>query len=944
MTVLSWYILSSLLGWFAFPLAFRLFPALADRGYTLSRAAGILVWGWAFWLLNTLGILRNDLGSLLFAFVIVIGLSALTLLRTQVDRYTRTQVHTYTGTQDDTSHLTPDTSSPPTDHWSLKTDHLRSWLSSNRRLILLTEILFLAAFLFMAYVRAANPDATGTEKPMELAFINATLRSPSLPPNDPWMSGYSISYYHFGYILTSMFAMLTGTAGSVAFNLMSALVFALAAVGSYGILYNLLCAYKGKYVDTYTGTHVDTSETPILDNQEPTANSQEPIPTQHATRNTPSPVTDHWSLNTGHLFLALLAPLFLLFLSNLEGLLEVIHGLGWFWTTNSQQPTANFWTWLNIKDLIDPPSGSAIPQRFWWWWRASRVVQDTDLLGAPQEVIDEFPFFSFLLGDLHPHVLALPFNILGLGVALNLFLDGWRGFVNFLDYRLKATPRDFLFAALVLGGLAFLNTWDILPAGLIIVGAYILSRVRSDGWSWQRLEDALLLGIPLAVAAFLLYLPFYIGFSSQAGGLLPNIVNPTRGAHTWVMWGTLILPLLAWLLYLTRASATRPRYLPALAWTLGGLLLLWLFSILLALVAQRVEPAFAAQYLASQGQPDLASLFQAATARRLDYIGGMITIGLIAWLSLAHLLGTQVDTYTGTHAPADTDNASSPDASTPVPSTLATRPTDHWSLNTDHFVLLLTLLASLLILIPDFIYLRDYFGYRINTVFKFYYQAWTLWSLAAAFGTAILLKNVKRSRWNIVSLLLITVTTLAGLIYPILALPDRTDNFKLGIDLILAHETPMDASVALQLIESQLSSLTLDSAAYLERFSPEDAAAVRYLQSAPMGVVAEAVGGSYSGYARISTHSGLPTVLGWPWHEFQWRGSWEAHGTREADIKFLYEVPNWENARLIIERYRIKYIVVGGLERATYNVSEAKFQRNLPILYQAGTTVIYGAP
>ena len=97
---LSWYLASSLLGWLTFPLVFRLFPALADRGYTLARAVGLLLWGWLFWILASLGVLRNDLGGLLFAFLILVALSALAL------RYTGTQVHTYTGKQVHTKHAT----------------------------------------------------------------------------------------------------------------------------------------------------------------------------------------------------------------------------------------------------------------------------------------------------------------------------------------------------------------------------------------------------------------------------------------------------------------------------------------------------------------------------------------------------------------------------------------------------------------------------------------------------------------------------------------------------------------------------------------------------------------------------------------------------------------------------------------------------------------------
>ncbi len=78
-----------------------------------------------------------------------------------------------------------------------------AWLRERRGLVLATELLFLALFVFMALVRAANPDASGTEKPMELAFINSILRSPAFPPADPWLSGYAISYYYFGYVMVA---------------------------------------------------------------------------------------------------------------------------------------------------------------------------------------------------------------------------------------------------------------------------------------------------------------------------------------------------------------------------------------------------------------------------------------------------------------------------------------------------------------------------------------------------------------------------------------------------------------------------------------------------------------------------------------------------------------------------------------------------------------------
>ena len=240
----SWYLAVSFIGLLTFPLAYRLFPALADRGYSLSRALGLLLWGYIFWLLASLGVLPNNLSGLILALLILAGLSAWAFWRTSRDQQTA----------DDQPSLAPRPSPLVTRHSSPLTPHssLVTWLKSNLRLIFTTEFLFLLAFAFWAAVRAANPEISGAEKPMELAFINAILRSPTFPPSDPWLSGYAISYYYFGYVMTAMLAKLTGVLGSVAFNLMLALLFALSAIGAYGLLYNLLAERSTYHVSRIT--------------------------------------------------------------------------------------------------------------------------------------------------------------------------------------------------------------------------------------------------------------------------------------------------------------------------------------------------------------------------------------------------------------------------------------------------------------------------------------------------------------------------------------------------------------------------------------------------------------------------------------------------------------------------------------------------------------------
>ncbi len=817
----SWYIIITLLGWLTFPLAYFLFPALADRGYSLSRVAGLLIWGYVFWSFTSLGLTQNNIGGILFALLVLIGLSA----------------------------------------WALSNIEHRissifSWLKTNLRLVVTVEVLFLIAFAFLAFLRAGNPELDGTERPMELMFINSILRSPTFPPHDSWLSGYAISYYYFGYVMTAMLAKLAGLTGSIAHNLMTSLIFALAAIGAYGILYNLLAAWKPKTENRLT------------------------IP----------------SFQT--IFSAFLAPLFLLFVSNIEGFLEVLHRHGILWPANS---TSNFWTWLGVKELSDPPTQPLawIPDRFWWWWRASRVVSDFDLRGNFQEIIDEFPFFSFLLGDLHPHVMAIPFNLLAVAVALNLFLGGWRGEINLFGFHLNISKTGFLVAALTLGGLAFLNPWDILVGAALIILAYLLFRVHDDGWSWSRLEDVFVLGIPLGLFAFVLYLPFYFGFSSQASGILPNIINPTRGAQLWVMFAPFLIPLIAYLIYVSFVEKRTARWSPAILLAVGLVLLLWGFSWLFSLGVKFIDPLTAQQYLQSQGAADLQSLFMEATARRLSYIGGLLTLLVILIPALAFIIANRKI------IPEDDLSSSAVNFQ---PSTINHQPST--------FVLLLIVIASLLVIAPEFVYLHDEFGTRMNTIFKFYYQAWLLWSIAAAFGTAILLQNL-RGAWDWMFRIGLVILLFIALTYPVLGVANKTNNFNPTFGW------------------------TLDDFVRIQRNTPDEAAAMEWLKSAPYGVVAEAVGGGYTSYGRISEYTGLPTVINWPDHESQWGRTGADMGTRQDDIKTLYSTPDWQTALAIINQYDIQYIYIGDLERSTYPVQEDKFRTHLTQVFQQGNVTIY---
>ena len=868
-----WYLVISVIGLISLPVAYRFLPFLSDRGYTLTRTLGLLIWGFIFWILASLHILQNDTGSVLVALLL------LGLLSFWVGGGLR-------GWQD-----------------------VFSFLRTRIRLVAISEILFLTAFIFLAVLRSTNPQISGTEKPMELAFINSILRSPSFPPADPWLSGYAISYYYFGYVLVAMLSRVTGVVPGVSFNLMISLVYALTAVGAYGIMNTLLAWWS----------------------QLRQAQGKAGLFSQG------------W---------ALLAPLFILLVSNLEGGFEVLHAQGLFWQDSGLSKQSTFWSWLGVLELNQPPSEPYQwnPNRPGgiWWWRASRVIQDynlqTDVKQAipgfpfssyivpipqrsgPIEVIDEFPFFSYYLADLHPHVLAMPFVMLVVALALNLYLRGVQ--TSFDAWRMQTWIREgnFWVASLAIGALGFFNTWDFPIYVALFSAVFTLVRVQQSGWQWkQRLTDFLMMAVSLGLAGFVLYIPFYVGFSSQAGGILPSMVFFTRGVNFWIMFGSLLTPLVIWLWWLRRNLGTR--FVLGTGFRFAGMVvgLLWVGSFMLGLLGLNLSAMGSlvssmgnGNFIASladklvnwgslftdlQGGSSAGQILGEALIRRLEMPGTWITLLVVlafTWGLLASLK-------------RDPEPGDQPEAA-------------RVSGNPNGFVLLLVLVGVGLALMPEFIYLRDQFGTRMNTIFKFYFQTWMLWGLAAAFASVLIFTEL-RGIFAWIGKSVVLVVIFLSLIYPLFGIGDRVDFQQAG-------------------------SWTLDGNAYLAQYDQDEWNAMMWLSKAPYGVIVEAVGGSYGPAARMATQSGLPNVLGWPGHESQWRGGGLEMGTRQDDISTLYRTRDWNEALSILERYQIRYVVVGNLERATYladdqkglrALDEQKFSQHLRIAFQDNGVTIYEA-
>ncbi len=251
------------------------------------------------------------------------------------------------------------------------------------------------------------------------------------------------------------------------------------------------------------------------------------------------------------LLFSLLAPLMILLVSNGEGFLEIIHSRGIFWTSNSnQQMLSSVWKWVDVKELTEPPE---LPLNWQpgraggtWWWRASRVLQDYTVNGQSREIIDEFPLFSFLLADLHPHLLSMPFVLLVIYFGLSRFFQ--QNIIGIQDFKVISYIKDnqLFVSGLFLGGLLFVNTWDF-P---IYLGFYILLRYfqidQRPGINKWVIKDLFAFSSFLILISLILYAPFLMGLSSQAGGFLPSLVFKTRGIQFLIMFFPQII-LILWM-------------------------------------------------------------------------------------------------------------------------------------------------------------------------------------------------------------------------------------------------------------------------------------------------------------------------------------------------------------------------------------------------------------
>ncbi|NQW23170.1 MAG: hypothetical protein HQ475_06975 [SAR202 cluster bacterium] len=785
---LSWFIAIEALGILALPAAFVLFKRLPDRGFTLAKPAAMVFFSYVLWVLGLSHIAPNTQLTVVLILLVAAIPSAYLFRR-----------------------VLPEFKDFVKDHWPA---------------LVLAEVLFIGFFLMWLGIISEAAAINHTEKPMDFGFMNAVLQSRFFPPEDPWLSGNSISYYYFGHFMMAFLAQLTGVTSSVGYNLSVALVPALVAMGAFGLVYNL--------VRLSGGTRM-----------------------------------------SGMVFGGA-APALILLAGNLEGAMEFVHLQGW--------GSSGFWEWVGIKELTGAETGSGgFPDGHLWWFRASRVI---DTLSGGQSLdytITEFPIFSFILGDLHPHVMNLPFVILGLGLCLNLFQSPERLGLSWL----KAHPVEAAAIALFIGSLAFINLWDFpVIAAMLAAVALVKAYGDHDGRMTLAARDAAVIVVPVLVLAVILFLPFYNGFDAPTSGILPLRDVNTRPFLLFLVLGLFILLAVSFL-FRQLTSLKRPSDDDSSA------------AVLIMVVA--LTP-----FLAWVGLAFFMTWIDDGTQAAFSEIGGR-TILVVPGLALVALAGF----------------------SAMQRARLKLEPVTA-------FPLLLAGLAFYLIVGAELFYIVDQFGggfRRMNTVFKTYYQAWLLLGIVSSYGLYYLwsARSTLKTSAQISRVLrggrylwagAVAVLLVASFYYPVGAVQDRT-----GI---------LDDS-------HTVADNTLNGLAFLQQPAPGEYAAIEWLRdAAPWGRMVEAVGDDYSDYGRISSSTGLPTILGWKGHELQWRSSAASFQGREEDVEAIYTSNDSQEVRRLLNNYDVRYVYLGSRERQSYGGENlANFGEFLKTAFEQDGVIIY---
>lgn len=952
--VILWFVLAQILGLVGLPLAIRTCGRLPDKGYILAKPIGAATVALIIWLLVSTRWFMNTVLTNYIGLGIGIVVSAWL--------------------------------------WWRYRDEINLFFQQNRRLIIIEETLFLLAFVAMLFVRIGNPDlwhpTMGGEKPMELTDVYALLRSAYFPPYDPWFSDGFINYYYYGQYIFTTWMKMTGIEPGIAFNLCTPIIYAFTFTAGFSLVFNLTGLYERRRARLAGEIY---------------------------------PKLPFRNLTIAGIFGAFLFAVF----GNFDSIVQVLQ---------SNQQIVDFAN----KAKLYPVQADVMTQ--FDYWRSHLVFGSNN--------IDEFPFFSFLYGDFHANVIALPFTVVIMGLALNLISTNWLGYSEdglswwrrLYKRAYKVMDNTFLVPvvlAILLGLLGATNTWDLPTYLLLVGGCFFLALLRRPKITVMRDSDelvqrpklalssipanlvltAIFTGVLLAVG-LLLYLNFYDHFQAMYSSVKLVTDAPFAGqtdytAHTYIQYYIIFLgiPLFFILSYVIWNfwdwSRLRPLNLPEKADTDT--------EYVEPSPTPDLEPVSSKPAFARLKQPNLAfamagadggfnnggsdgANFGASGDGDLDWnfselnnfnnqppnttgfnrfafpwlLGlGLLAVGMLLFTAFKYEWGLLAMMIFSVAAMAVLLFVRLFD---PDPVQAAT------ARSAPGMLVKLMLLGSCAIAgMTEVIYLADDLQEsvyeRMNTIFKFYYQVWAMFAIAAGFGayvfwTQVISPRLSNFNWRSIKfedpfrhlgryvwIGVAGILAVIGILYPLLGTPVKinerdadTNNKYCNIPTSQTEPMPfgLDGQAYLSALHCVVGMTNMQPGL---RFDFKyDAAAIKDFYSKIPGtpVVLEAAIEPYRGGGTMVTiNTGLPTVLGWDHHESQQRYPGQVYARslldccmNTGDVRDIYNTSDISHALELLNHYHVTYIHVGVVEREaqvqTADISQGQPSHYEPYMSDAG--------
>lgn len=327
-------------------------------------------------------------------------------------------------------------------------------------------LVFLILFIFILLLRMSNSDILNTEKLMEFMILSSSMSSSSIISQDLWFHNNTISYYSYGYFVFSSIPSLINMDPAIAYNYVLPIVISMSYLSMY------------KFINYFF--HSDKK------------------------------------------FLYLITPfifLYIFFIGPFATVLELL--------SHSSLGSDNLFRWIDIDGFLRKENFEIFwPQDNWWWFSISRIISynNTEMFYSDY-TINEFPLFSVILGDIHPHILVLPFVLLAFSLIFNMF-----------------NKRDFSAITIIWINIIFLITIMINPWYLVILLWYIIVNIIFKNYDSRNYKSLKFLVITLIIQT-ILFITLLNPNSLLVFPYISNVKIISRFHHLFFFWGFSFIPI-----------------------------------------------------------------------------------------------------------------------------------------------------------------------------------------------------------------------------------------------------------------------------------------------------------------------------------------------------------------------------------------------------------------